>query len=303
MAEKLGYQPNVAARNLALLRSERKGAGDLPIAWINQESRRDHWRVDPGAKAYLDGARRRAIEAGYHLEEIWTQEPGMTAARIVQIIRARGVEGVVFPVHRSFDFSLLNQGWNDFAMAGFNDLRLSEWVDVVAPDYHKNLDTALRRLGHLGFERPGLVLTPHFDAASQGLTHGAYLRYQSEQRAEDRIPVCFPGGNSSSDAEMMEEWFREHRPDVVIGCGQGPVSHASGDWAGCTCVQLQGPGEGFDAGIDSGAADIASAAIDCVVEKLRRFEKGVRDSSRLHLIKGTWEERGLVRREAETIVA
>src|SRR5690606_22275069 len=45
-AEELGYRPNVAARNLALLRGDRQGAGSLPIAWINQESQRNHWRAD-----------------------------------------------------------------------------------------------------------------------------------------------------------------------------------------------------------------------------------------------------------------
>ena len=95
VAAGLGYQPNVAARNLALLRTERKGGGSLPLAWINQEPRRDHWRTDAEARVYFDGARRRAEETGYHLEEVWTQEPGMTPARIVQILQARGVEVVV----------------------------------------------------------------------------------------------------------------------------------------------------------------------------------------------------------------
>jgi LacI family transcriptional regulator len=93
VAEKLGYQPNVAARNLALLRSDRKSGGSLPIAWINQEVRRDHWRTDVEARVYFEAARARAGETGYHLEEIWTHEPGMTPPRIVQILRARGIEG------------------------------------------------------------------------------------------------------------------------------------------------------------------------------------------------------------------
>src|SRR5690606_34320050 len=33
VAEELGYRPNVAARNLALLRGDKHGAGSLPIAW------------------------------------------------------------------------------------------------------------------------------------------------------------------------------------------------------------------------------------------------------------------------------
>src|SRR5689334_10005986 len=75
VATKLGYQPNVAARNLALLRTERASTGSLAIAWINQEARRDYWRVEPVARTYFEAARSRAKDAGYHLEEIWTREP------------------------------------------------------------------------------------------------------------------------------------------------------------------------------------------------------------------------------------
>src|SRR4051794_17892039 len=85
LATELGYQPNAAARNLALLRSDRKAASSLPIAWINQEGKSDHWRVEPDARMYFESARRRAADAGYHLEEIWTREPGMNADRVVHI--------------------------------------------------------------------------------------------------------------------------------------------------------------------------------------------------------------------------
>ncbi|HYD82576.1 MAG TPA: helix-turn-helix domain-containing protein, partial [Opitutus sp.] len=111
-AEELGYRPNVAARNLALLRGDKSGAGSLPIAWLNQEAERNHWRTDPEARPAFDRARARAAELGYHLEEIWTREPGMTVGRLVQIVRARGIQGVLFPVHRAFDYSLVTPAWS-----------------------------------------------------------------------------------------------------------------------------------------------------------------------------------------------
>ena len=303
IAEELGYQLNVAARNLAMLRTEKKGAGKLPIAWINQEPRRDHWRADAEAKLYFEGARRRAEETGYHLEEIWTQEPGMSAARIVQIIRARGIEGVIFPAHRSFDFSLLNPGWGDFAMAGFNDHRLSEWVDVVCPDYYRNTHVALRRLQHLGFERIGLMLTSQFDAATSGLAHGCFLRYQADLPPESRVPACFVSDASDECAETFAAWFREHQPDVVIGRDPRLATAMAALGFEAASVQLHGTCEHFDGGMDACAAEIAAAAVECVVDKVRRFEKGIRESTRLHLIKGVWQERCLAPRESESVVA
>lgn len=304
IAGELGYHPNVAARNLALLRTDKKAAaGSLPLAWINQEPRRDHWRADPEASIYLEGARRRAADLGYHLEEIWTQEPGMNVSRVVQILHARGIDGVLFPAHRSFDFSLLGSAWNKFATVGFNDHRLGEWVDVVCPDYYGNTNIALRRLRHLGFDRAGLVLTPQFDAASSGLAHSCFLRHQSQMAPSERVPVCFLTDGQAGIADSFGEWLHEHRPDVVL-CREKALM----EWAraaGCetSWVQLHGLAGEFDGGIDASAPDVAASAVDCLVEKMRRFELGPRESTRLHIIKGVWQERRLVRREAETVVA
>lgn len=303
VAEELGYHPNVAARNLALMRTERKGAGSLPIAWINQEARRDHWRADPEARLHFEGARRQAEETGYHLEEIWTQEPGMSASRIVQILRARGIEGVVFPAHRSFDFSLLNSGWGDFAIVGFNDHRLGEWIDVVCPDYYRNTESAIRGLRTRGFERLGLVLASQFDAATNGLVHGCFLRQQAELAPADRVPVSFVSNDWDETGATFTEWFHEHRPDAVVCREPALPGWARARGMDTSWVQLHGPLDEFDAGVDPCAGEVAAAAIDCVVQKMRRFEKGARESTRLHLIKGVWHERALAQREAQTVVA
>src|SRR4051812_44020474 len=60
--EEFGYRPNVAARTLALLRADKRGGGSLPIAWINQEPQRNHWRTDEDARIQFDHASRRAEE-------------------------------------------------------------------------------------------------------------------------------------------------------------------------------------------------------------------------------------------------
>ena len=302
IAEELGYQLNVAARNLALLRTERTGAGNLPVAWINQESRRDHWRVDPEARLYFEGARRRAEELGYHLEEIWTQEPGMTAARVMQIIRARGIQGVLFPADRSFDFSLLNPGWTEFSLVGVNDHRLGEWIDVVCPDYYRNTDVVLRRLRQLGFERIGLVLTTQFDAATSGLVHSCFLRHQADAATGERVPVLFAKG-AGADAAAFRDWLGEHRPDAVLVRDSEFAGWVRASRTGTACVQLHGSCEQFDGGIEPSAQEIAAAVVDCLSDKIRRFDRGIRDSTRLHLIKGVWQERYLAQRDIETVVA
>jgi DNA-binding LacI/PurR family transcriptional regulator len=303
VAAELGYKPNVAARNLALLRGDKQGGGALPIAWINQEQEKNHWKTDSQASVYFESARRRAAELGYHLEEIWTREPGMTVNRLAQIVHARGIEGVVFPVHRRFDFSLITSAWNDFALVGLNDHRLSEWVDVVCPDHYRNAEIIFREARRFTDERIGLALTAQFDAASNGLVHSCYLRHQSEVAGQNRVPTCFLGDEPEAKQAEFDDWLDEHQPTVVVTAESALVSHARA--AGYDAIWL-GLGSGtmpFDGGIDEASGDVAGAAIDCIVDKMRRFEKGVRESTRLHLLKSAWIEPIVAKMEHETVVA
>lgn len=302
-AETLGYRPNVAARNLALLRLEKNSGGVLPIAWINQEHERDHWHRDPVAHAYFTAAQQRATQLGYHLEEIWTRERGITPARVVQILQARGIAGVLFPVHQAFDFSLLNPGWGEFSLVGFNDQRLAEWVDVVCPDHYANTRSALRRLRLLGYSRIGLVLAPQLDAATGGLLRGSFLRYESDTLPAECVPICFVPDASDPSRESLQEWLEEQRPDAVLGCDAALVAHGREVLPNVAWIRLHGALEAFDAGIEEPAAEIAVTAVDCVVEKMRRFDRGLRELTRVHLIKGQWREHRLRTDLPETVVA
>ncbi len=304
VASRLGYTPNVGARNLALLRTEKKAAGKLPIAWLNQEARRDHWRTDGEARVQFEAARREAEELGYHLEEIWTREPGMNVTRLVQIVRARGIAGVIFPVHGSFDFSLPGPAWGDFATVGLNDLRLGEWLDVVSPDYHANADAVLRRLRRAEAGRVGLVLTTQFDAASSGLVHGCFLRHQAEVPAAERVPVCFVPDDPEKKSAVFGEWWREHRPDAVMARDPALAAwvRAEGIATDVQWAQLNARAGEFSVAVDEGAAEVAAAAVRWVVEKIRRFETGG-GATHVQAIKGALAERAGAECERETVVA
>ncbi|MBL9208004.1 MAG: LacI family DNA-binding transcriptional regulator [Opitutaceae bacterium] len=286
-ARALGYQPNAAARNLALLRSERNTGGSLPIAWINQEPKANHWRTDPEASPFLTGARRRATELGYRLEEFWAREPGMSVARLTQILTARGLGGALLPVHRAFDFSLLHPGWETFSLVGLNDHRLGEWADVVCPDYYHNQDLVLRQLRRQGGRRVGLVLPSQRDAATQGVLHGGFLRHQAEMPVSDRVPVCFVSGDRAERSTVVDDWIRDHHPEAVVCWDREVAEEADLQRYPIRWYIPQGGGAGEVAGVDDRPEWVGAVAVECLVGKMRHFEKGLRGPSRMHLVRGT----------------
>ena len=285
-ALKMQYQPNAAARDLAFLRSEKREMGLLPLAWVSQERRKDFWRTDVEGRLFFEAASRRAADLGYYLDEFWAKEPGMRSQRLIQVITARGIQGVIFPVHRSFDCSLNWAAWEEFAQISFNDLRASEWFDVVCPDYYHNADLVLELVKWDGSVRIGLVLGEDFDRATSGLPRSCFLRRQSDLPAELRIPSCQFPSEPEAARSRVRAWFLENRLDVVVCCDNEARGLISECCPGADIVPLIAcPGGN---GVNQRAAEIAGTAVDYVVEKIRRFKKGSGGITQTHLLKGKW---------------
>lgn len=301
MARKLGYQPNAAARNLAFLRVDKAETARLPLAWINQEPQRGFWRTHPIGRLYFEAARQRAEESGYYLEEFWIHEPGMRLARLIQIIAARGVQGVVFPIYQTLDPAVFAALWDEFATVSFNDQRAAEWLDVVCADSYHNFDLTLRQVRARGFRRVGLVLSPAIDATTDGLGCCRYLRFQNEQLPTERIPVCMLASDEAVRVAQVRAWSEEHRPEVILfhSADRGSwLAAVDPDIVRATWGALGGEGM---AGMDEQAGLVAHLAIDCLSDKVRRFERGLGRVTRRHLVKGSWRDHASLGRRLQGV--
>ena len=301
-ARKLGYQPDpLITRLMARVRSHRQRQLTSVIAVVRDDSPGDALQDAAYQYVALDDIRQRAGKHGYLAEEFFLGRGGITAARLAQILRSRGIEGLVLSPQSSKNFGA-QLDYTQFAAATIG-------YGLARPVLHRAstnmtrgiLDTAAI-LTARGYRRIGLALTQWMDVRGDQTNSGAMLNFQRNLPPRERVPLLlFPANNVAENAAIFCRWIKEHRPDVVISFDSyvpdwltrrlglripediGLVVH---DWR----PQISG-----FAGIHHQRSHVAAAVVDLVATQLAQNERGVPEVPRQILIPPKWVDGPSVR--------
>lgn len=289
-ARKAGYQLNPAlTQMMAHVRRSERAPYRETLAWLNLGESPE--RFGSSGIDYLrqlwEGAKSRAEQLGYLVEQFWVAQPGMTGRRMNSILIARGIRGILIPpLPRSWGH--LSIHWADFASVALTYTVSRPLVHRVVPGHFANMQHILRTVSRRGYRRPGLLLTRRYDERTGNRIRAAFLFHQQSLPARSRVPV-----HLCSELQLDEgcrTWMERHQPDAVITLGalRDLQAHASNPPA----VVLIGYAEtdaGF-AAIDENASLIGSTAVDHLLGMLSRNERGVPETPQTILVPGRWVE-------------
>jgi len=296
ISAKLGYSPD--SRMATIMAATRRATTKtlLPIVWLNNHTREDAWSRFEYLRPYLEGAKHRAIELGYRLEEIWTKEPGMTARRLSRILYSRGIEGVIVTQYVTH----IRLNWDRFAAVALHGQLVAPSLPHVAEDLSYNLFTVVKQLRRLGFRKVGICLEASLNTYAY-VTLTPVARYLTETLASEkggRIPPLFyPWGwgtddNRDQGAEAVA-WIRKYRPEAI-------VCHSSMLLAWIRKAGLRVPEDialahlATDddvsdwAGIHSNRRACGAIAVDQVVSRIVNRQFGIPRVSQDTLVRGEW---------------
>ncbi len=213
-AERLGYRPNPLVSALHATRNRRKPGRYATIGIVTTDSE------DVGGPRTLrysrdlfDGARVRADELGYGIEQFWLADPKLTKARFHQMTRTRDIHGLIIsPFFRPQE--TLDLEWDRFSVVAYGYSMASPAVHRVVPDlYHSAVDL-FQRCRRAGFRRVGLALEVKADQEADHLCLAALLTDQYLNPYENPVPPLFL--ERWREAGFLE-WFDRTRPEVVVG--------------------------------------------------------------------------------------
>lgn len=304
-AEEMGYRPNPMIAALMTQLRERggrtaKGQKNFPEVTAGQIALVSRFRGHIRQREFKDSFYRPLYNAinesaearGYGIDEFGLGENPVSDARLTQILRARGIRGVLFfPGADSPRGEFPDLDWRYFAtvLIGFNTAH--EGLHQVCSDYGYDFECALRHVRAAGFRRIGLAVTNRVDTATNHAWGSRYLFYRHGIPARDRLPPLFSARDHLAQEEVCA-WYERHRPQVVLSAGEMTrdilvrAGHRVPE--DVRVVNLVQRGEPGLAGIDPHTAEVGHAAVDLLASLLHGNHLGQPTFPRRISIRGHW---------------
>lgn len=301
-AESLQYHHNPLVNQV--MRATRLGLTHQHLgmlAYVTPCENAQEWRTTPTLSQNWQAACARAASLGFGVADFPLHAPGMTEKRLSDILRARGIAGILlaaFP-NEPFEISL---PWDNFAVVLVGHVIHAPRLDCVVSDHTEALVTGARILAERGYRRIGLAIELYQDhitdqrwtlghAALSVLIKGlAPIPPLIPERIEkenflswvdkNRIDCVLTLSTFRNQPNEMEKWLgRPSAKRPHVGLVSLDLSTVHPDWAG----------------IEQHSDEIGKAAVDLLLGKLRAGEQGIPQVPRTLEVHGRWREGRTIR--------
>lgn len=296
-AEELGYQrdPEVS-RLMAYIRKRRTSRLQANLGILHSEPAPFGKKTGLYLRTLYEGARKRAESMNYAMEIIWISEKGMTPRRVEDIIKARGIQGVIIapprpsPEHPDgFRFDM------DFSgICGVNIAYsvLEPRFSRVATNHYQGTRLALDRMHQRGYRRIGLIFEHLASRRIRDLALAAFSAWQYNRFGKI---VVEPLLLQETRSEKIEPWLKKTRADAVFI--QNPWIEEHLRSLGMRIPEDIGVAylnadfqSSHVAGIVQNASATGSIAVDHLISQIMARNVGVPKDNVTILVKGIWRD-------------
>ena len=269
-----------------------KSSGGSTIAVIREHYPQDGLLGPSYQYVGLQDIRTQAASHGFSVDEFWLGRDGLTPRKLVRILKARGIEGlIVSPMSKRLACAEID--FTSFSSVTFGYAMNSPSLHTAGGNVMGGMLLAFERLRALGYRRIGVALTKWIVGRSQSAFTGGLFSLHQDLEPEDRVPFLELPHEVDQGRDVFCSWVTRHAPDVVISMdthapvwikGMGlrmpkDIAFVSHDWV---------PSMSGIAGIDQRRPHVASAAVDLLAVQMARFERGVPAVPRQVLTPSAW---------------
>lgn len=291
IAQKLGYRPDPYLSGLSAYKKQlRPRDYQATLAWIsNWPAGGRNWREITTFKHYHEGAITRAAELGYQLEDHDLAAPGMTSARMEQILKTRNIPGILLAPQPE-PLTQLDLPLDRFSCVTFGYSLISPRLHMVTHHHFRSTETLLRKLRALGYRRIGLALEAENELRTERIPSSAFLSEQRDWPAAERVPLL---NEPRLTQERFLKWFFKYKPDAVVTLWDFPHPWLTGagvrvpEDAGLALLSVRHR-DGFFAGMWENPEQVGARAVELLIDLVHRGERGIPELPSCLMLEGAW---------------
>lgn len=212
-ADRLGYQPDSRISQVMRAVRSAESAGyreTLAFIWAGRSTKREDRAL---FDEEYEGARRRAQQLGYKLEEFRLAGESPNGSALSKILRSHGIRGVLIaPRGRGRAHPHLRLDWKAFSCVLLGQSLANAGLARVQHDYDADCALTLRRLKRMNYKRIGLVMSRSMDERSSRVIRSAFVSSHS---------LSFPEAENLAfladrhDPKALKKWIAGQKPDAL----------------------------------------------------------------------------------------
>jgi DNA-binding LacI/PurR family transcriptional regulator len=272
------------------------------VAYITPCEDVQEWRATPTLCRHWSAARDQAARFGFGVSEFALGSHGMTARRLGDILRARGISGILLAAFPNEPFELVLP-WEHFVTVPVGHMIQNPQLDCVVSDHTQAVLLSGRVLAERGYRRIGLAMENYQNSITNHGWANGYAAVPVENPRLAPIPSFLPEKMTS---QGFIEWVRGNRVDCVLTLSTfRNQPNRMREWLaadGLECPRDVGlvsldvtSATTTWAGIDQNSDEIGRAAVDMILSKIRTGERGIPKVHRSLLVHCCWRDGNTVR--------
>jgi DNA-binding LacI/PurR family transcriptional regulator len=214
-AHRLGYEPDTRiSQVMSAIRRSQAPQYRENLAFIWTQRARDLGSGFAFLDEEFEGARRRANQLGYKVDEFYTNDPALNGAALSRILQSRGIRAALIgPPGFERTHAHIWLEWKQFCCVLLGRSLANVGLARVEHDHYFGCVLAVRRLKRLRYTRIGLVISHSMDERSARLVRSAFLSFHP-LGAKEAPRLIFT--SNEYDAKALKKWVTQNRPEVLL---------------------------------------------------------------------------------------
>lgn len=290
VAEKMGYRPDPEiARLMGRLRPSRVARQSVVIAMLDLQSdqvEEDH----PYIAKLRRGIEKQVDHLGYGSTLLRLRDYGGSAAKLMRVIRNRGIVGcILLPSNEPVRLDGRIK-WDGIAVVAATSSVLAPRFHGVAPNQIHNSMALVEDMYLRGYKRIGLILTESLEMR----TAHHYSLSLTWHGHRNRILILPDNASPEEDEQRIARWLDEHEVDVIFAQNAQIVSRAirytSQGEGGVGLISLSTINQPGIAYQDERPEYIGESAVSLLAGMMHNNENGIPIYPRVTTVDGIFRE-------------